>query len=421
MRKKDTRIWLSKPNLGALFLGLFICISASAQNHKKYYDQGICAVRGLEEEGTITNGKKEGYWKFYYFCLVRQDVREEGYYSNDKRTGVWKYHSPHGFMYKTVPFVNGLENGVCTEYHQSGEVESEVTYENGKIKGERKFYFENGKVSRTENFETGEIKDYYQNSRIKEAGFYDVSKWLNKEGEWKKYHENGNVKTVGTFVKNEYTGTWNEYYENKQLRSKGEMNGFRRKGRWEFYHRNGKLSAIGDYKENGYPQPGSWKTYDQKGQRDSANCPEPSQDQVARVAVMISSRAESDHDELIYRFEEELWLLSCADPESDNSEVAVARINKMWNKYGKEMAVHGVLAASGGKNILKYMAEKQLLTRMLNEYKVDVNFIDPADGKTVLDFVKHQIDIMEQKPDPVDVELYKYLVNYGAKTAGELK
>ncbi len=402
-----------------------ISTSTFAQNHRKYFEQGDCKTRGLEEEGTIINGKREGYWKFYYWCLIAQDVREEGMYANDKKTGIWKSHSPHGYMYMETPFVDGKENGECIQYHQGGKIASKVTYRNGQMVGTRTSFFEHGSIEKIENFETGEIKEHYENGQLKQSGFYDANKWLTREGEWKTYHRNGKLKTIGSFSNNQQTGIWKEYSDNGNIKSKGEMKSFLRTGKWECFDKNGRLNAVGLYKNDGYPAPGTWVTYDERQQRDSTNCPEPTQDNITRMMVHISQGSLSEHDEMNYSFEEILWKISCADPDKDTEDDARPKIQKMWNKYGREMKVTNVFGMADGKNFLKYLAEKMILQDVLSKYKLEINFIDPADGKTVLDFVK-QMQQVFSSPELESLreylkDLHDYLKKYGAKEAVNLQ
>ena len=123
------------------------------------------------------------------------------------------------------------------------------------------------------------------------------------------------------------------------------------------------------------------------------------------------------------RYHEELWRLACADPMKDSAEQAKIKINKMWNVHKKEFRCWGYtdVSVSDG-NVLKFSMDvgfSEFVKNVVETYDFDLNFEDPADGLTILDFVKRRIGDFQKKKDEDKVEefeeVYAYLLTKGAK------
>jgi antitoxin component YwqK of YwqJK toxin-antitoxin module len=428
-----------------LFLMLLTCTCLAAQNHKVYYeDKGWCAAPSLKEEGTIKNGKKEGKWKFYYWCPLanapKKGLMEEGSYSNDKKTGVWKLHSPHvpleldgvnGWDYTAVLFENGLEQGEQIGYYGTGKIYTRANYKDGKLVGERLEYLQNGTVILSENFTTGEIKKYWNNGKLKERGYYDLGKdWLHSKGEWKEYHENGTLKAVGLYTNDAKSGVWNEYYDNGQLSAKGEMNGYHRVGRWELYHKNGKPSAVGVYNTDGSPKGGTWTNYNISGEKELLNCPEPLASRISALCGSVDGQYEDEDEESRYNysFEKELEALACVDLKKDSPEEAKKKVQLWWNKYHDNCKCEKINVVLWGGNILKYAISTRFdgfIYSITKTYQLNLNFIDPKDGKTALDFAIEEYEVFKKNNPTHSLvkrmeSMIKLLKDGGAKRAREL-
>ncbi len=114
-------------------------------------------------------------------------------------------------------YIDGLKQGLWTEYYPSGIVKNEINYTNNRKKGYAKVYYENG--------------------NLKEEGIWDENKWT---GQYKFYYENGNPYYA-----------WN--YNNDGQRT----------GRQQYFHENGKIKIEGQWNEG--KETGTIKEYDETG------------------------------------------------------------------------------------------------------------------------------------------------------------
>ena len=223
-----------------------------------------------------------------------------------------------------------------------------------------------------------------------------------------------------------------EYDSNGKLSASGEMNGSRRIGKWETYHDNGQISAKGYYNEDGYPKKDTWETFNRNGEKNGCNCPEPTADQFAAVCSdnFYGYESKLSGTGLTYAYQEKLWKMSCAEPGVDNFETAIPKVQCMWNKYKEKFRCYNYPnSIATDRNITKFtmdMGFDAFLIEMSRKYKGDLNFIDPKDGKTILDFLKEQMELIRRTP-PVNFEkaddyerTYNMIKKNGAKHSWEL-
>lgn len=224
----------------------------------------------------------------------------------------------------------------------------------------------------------------------------------------------------------------NEYYENGQVRATGEMKNNSRFGDWKLYHSNGVVSGTITYDSNGFPIPETFKTYNEKGEKVSCDCPEPTQTMYSAVCHSIYERqaAQISGPAISYGYQEKLWQMSCAKVGIDKLEIARIKIQIMWNKYREKFRCYNYpTMVSSEKNIMKFTMDSGLsamLTESVKRYKLNMNFLDPGDHKTVLDFLyDREKDILNSPP--IDEsraaeykQVYELLKANGAKHALEL-
>jgi hypothetical protein len=121
--------------------------------------------------------------------------------------------------------------------------------------------------------------------------------------------------------------------------------------------------------------------------------------------------------------------MSCAKEGVDDMETARKKIPCMWNKNRKFFSCDypGMMVPKG--NITKFSLEASFpdfLITAAKDYKLDMNFKDPQDDRTILDFVRDKI--IQMKNSPVDMtlriqeyeRLYKMLQENGAKHGKDL-
>lgn len=224
----------------------------------------------------------------------------------------------------------------------------------------------------------------------------------------------------------------NEYYENGQIRATGEMKNDSRFGDWKLYHSNGVVSGTITYDLNGFPIPETFKTYNMKGEKVPCDCPEPTKLQYSYVCSSLYDRkeAKSNGPAVGYEYQEILWKMACAKIGIDKLDIARIKMQIMWNKYREKFRCYNypILLASD-KNFAKFSIDTGFtgfLTEAVKRYDLDMNFIDPGDKKTLLDWLQEREKQIRNSP-PVDTgkadelqRMYQLLKSNGAKHSREL-
>jgi hypothetical protein len=246
----------------------------------------------------------------------------------------------------------------------------------------------------------------------------------------KKYYSNTTIlKETGNLKNGLKDGIWETYYENGKLETVGNYAEGENKGEWKVYFDNGQLAAVGNYTSTKFPTPETWKFYTKDGVEEIFDCPKPTKDQLQGVCISIYDRSKTEIDsELPFEYLEELWTLSCADPKKESVEQAKIKIQIMWNANREAFRCYsfpGVTVSEG--NVLKFSTDTSFpyfLTTTVKKYQLDMNFIDPADGKTMMDFLKTGIDRYTQQGNTGKAfeyqRIYDLFAKNGAKHAKDL-
>lgn len=160
------------------------------------------------------------------------------------------------------------------------------------------------------------------------------------------------------------------------------------------------------------------------------DCPTPTMDQFLAVCNSIYDRKPSEGDTLSFKYQEDMWNMSCAKPESDSKAVAKIKIQNMWNKNKESFrCYHFSSSTVPDGNITKFSMDfgfPGFLIEAVRTYQLDMNFKDPSDGKTILDFLKEQSSrIIASSPSQtakIDEyeRVYKLLQSNGAKHSKDL-
>ncbi|GAB3310122.1 hypothetical protein [Hymenobacter tenuis] len=168
--------------------------------------------------------------------------------------------------------------------------------------------------------------------------------------------------------------------------------------------------------------------------KEPCDCPPPTARQFSDVCVDLyrgAAASNQEWEDVRFGWEEDLWKMSCATPGVDTPEQAKTKIKCMWNKYRESFRCYdytGTVASE--KNITKMATDigrREFVQIALRTYQLDMNFVDPADKKTLLDFVvERKATLGKQMPlNEHEIESYEklrlLLVKHGAKQAKELR
>ena len=161
-------------------------------------------------------------------------------------------------------------------------------------------------------------------------------------------------------------------------------------------------------------------------------CPPPTKEEFSRICSDLYARDESETSGtgLSYAYQEKLWKISCAIVGKDNIDVARKKIQNMWMENRQNFRCYNYpTSIATDKNITKFSLDTGFtgfISEGVKKYKFDMNFLDPSDNKTLLDFVFEQEQEI-RKTIPINTEradeynrIYKMLVENGAKHSWEL-
>jgi hypothetical protein len=158
-------------------------------------------------------------------------------------------------------------------------------------------------------------------------------------------------------------------------------------------------------------------------------CPKPTAKQITTVCNSIYAKKDpTDEENFGFQFQEDFWEMSCASVGKDTPEQAKQKIQKMWNTSREEFRCDGHSDVTlHNANVLKFSVDtgfSEFLFTAIKKYELDVNFKDPTDGKTVLDFVEAELAFYRKSTftDKANEyqRTYDLLIKTGAKRAKDL-
>ena len=134
-----------------IFIPLYIILlnSAKAQDTavytKYYYENGV-----LSSEGTLCNGKPDGYWKTYNDKGI---LISEGNRRNFELDSLWKFYNENGKLSMEINYQKGKKNGVRRSYSDKETIEE--NFVNDTKQGISKYFYPNGNLKLIIPFDNG--------------------------------------------------------------------------------------------------------------------------------------------------------------------------------------------------------------------------------------------------------------------------
>lgn len=158
------------------------------------------------------------------------------------------------------------------------------------------------------------------------------------------------------------------------------------------------------------------------------SCKPPTQADVRLFCGNLVTKAKAPVEELglygyEYLYEKHLWQMACVNIGVDSEETIKKKIQAWWGKYKLSCKCDSTTFNVPNGNILKFaLSQNQMdfFEVLVSNYSLDINFIDPADNKNLLDYLNDEIE--KRKIDgssKTTIEIYeKYmrqLIDLGAK------
>ena len=237
-------------------------------------------------EGTMRQGKPDGYWKNYYASGI---LKSEGNRLDFELDSLWKFYDDEGRIILEINYADGKKNGYRTT-HQGSEILKEnfvddikqgnslVLFPNGKTKIKTPFvngleegiareYDLNGNIIQLITYKKGYILDRSRINRY-DSDTLPHGRWLwftedesvmikegsfkhgLKHGYFKEYDLDGNLLSATKYVDG-------EKFEKAEELQKLDVR--------TDYYQNGKVKVVGTYTKDGVPE-GVRREYNEDGE-----------------------------------------------------------------------------------------------------------------------------------------------------------
>lgn len=134
-------------------------------------------------------------------------------------------------------------------------------------------------------------------------------------------------------------------------------------------------------------------------------CPVPTDDQINQLCFNFNSNTD-DEETGVSNYLLTLQKISCA--ENDPEPLEKIKVKKMWDNNAERIKCYLRPFSLANHNILKYAIHKpfaDFVKDLIETYDVDVDFVDPRDGKTALEFCKEKLSSLEQDKNADKLEI----------------
>lgn len=149
----------------------------------------------------------------------------------------------------------------------------------------------------------------------------------------------------------------------------------------------------------------------------------PNAKKVRNICMLIDTRSEDkDQSKYKFRYQRQIYEAACVS-DKDSKEERSSKIQKMWSKFENDLNCNSTQFDVMNGNILKFAATTLFDDFILDaiEWKVNLNKIDEFDGRTILDYLQHHMNMKKgSHTEKYYKNYYKILREAGAKHKSEL-
>lgn len=183
----------------------------------------------ISSEGTIKNGKPDGFWKSYFVTGIK---KSEGKRTNFLLDSIWVFFDQAGDTTEKINYLLGKKNGWYYKYKKDPSKNSVYIWSKELFAGDKKegtayVYYPDGKIQQTITYNSGK-KEGLSKEYDREGNIITLLEYNNdflvsrekinrtdtkglKQGEWKEFYPNGNIKSEKTFRDDLLHGYYKEY------------------------------------------------------------------------------------------------------------------------------------------------------------------------------------------------------------------
>ncbi|WP_408096862.1 hypothetical protein ACJVC5_17625 [Peredibacter sp. HCB2-198] len=156
---------------------------------------------------------------------------------------------------------------------------------------------------------------------------------------------------------------------------------------------------------------------------ESKNCPNQKKMESICTAVDDKTKVDSPEGKIRFVYQKKFLEAACANPASDSPEEVQSKVAKMWLKFRDKLVCNSVSFDVENGSVLKYAVAIKFdeFIYDVTKWKLDLNKVDASDNRTVLDYIKFQIE--RNKGNSLEPKLKSYYNRFkaaGAKHKSEL-
>ncbi len=197
-----------------------------------YYPNGQ-----VSSEGTIKNGKPDGYWKTYYVTGI---IKSEGKRTNYLLDSAWNFYNLAGDLTEEINYQLGVRSGYSIKYVYDNPnmpgvktLISKELYINDKREGNSYYYYNTGELKESVYYSNGKkqgnarefdkdstvitLLQYNNNYLVSREKINRKDKLGNKQGTYKEFHEDGSLKKEENYLDDGLHGYFREFDESGEL------------------------------------------------------------------------------------------------------------------------------------------------------------------------------------------------------------
>lgn len=131
-------------------------------------------------------------------------------------------------------------------------------------------------------------------------------------------------------------------------------------------------------------------------------CLPPKTSDYKEICAHVATRAKAPLNEIQYYeyyYEKKIDEMACVNIGVDNEETVRKKLQSFWNKYKTSCKCDALSFGLPNGNFLKYALSQnmpEVIETLASTYGLDINFIDPADGLNLLDYIIGEIERLKK-------------------------
>ena len=214
-------------------LGLLIVLPLAGQNEdiENGYVQFTYPNGQVSSEGTMRDGKPDGYWKTYYVTGV---IKSEGKRTNYLLDSTWNFFNQAGELVQQINYSIGEKSGYSLRFRYDSPsnpgqqtLVSRELYVNGKREGNSYYYHPGGELKQIVFYKDGKkyglAREFDRDSTLITVLEYNDNYLVNRErvnrkdrqgrrqGTYREYYESGRIKREVNYLDDQLHGYFREF------------------------------------------------------------------------------------------------------------------------------------------------------------------------------------------------------------------